>query len=807
MFKNYIKIGVRNILKHKGYSLLNVVGLSIGMACCLLILLYVQDELSFDRYHEKADRIFRVIEEVRLEGVGEESSSMPFPTGDALPLEYPEAVEASVRFFNFQLPTVSLEYGTTGEKRFNEARFFFVDPAVFRVFSIGVVKGNLETALDEPNTIVITEAMADKYFENEDPMGKILRWQNAVDLRITGVIKNVPLNSHFRYDFLGSFSTLRAFYGGNLPQGWYWNPCWTYILLSEGVSPASLESQFPALVQKYFPDSIKDKVVIKLQPLTDIHLHSSLDYEINPNSDITYIYVFSAVAVFVLLIACINFMNLATARSANRGRETGMRKVLGAQKSQLILQFLGESLLLCAVSASFSVLIVELVLPAFNAFSGKALTAGFLSDWRLGIGLVVITLTVGILSGIYPAFFLSGFDPVRVLKGTLDRGKGSAAFRKVLVVIQFAISIILIIGTFICFQQLNFLRNSQLGFNKKQVVMLPVYGTGLANWYDGFRDQIKQNPQIIQVSALEDTLGSKYQTGSYIPEGAQDNTNMQQIPLLVVLYDFIETFDMNIVAGRSFSREFPTDITEGIIINESAARRFGWSGDEALGKRLRQQGGLMLTVIGVVADFNYTSLAQPITPFILEMPRNRGQLNGRLRYVAVKTSGGDIRETLGFIKSAWDTALPNRTFEYFFLDDELDKLYDAEERMGRVFTVFTGLAIIIAALGLFALASFTTELRTREIGIRKVLGAPVFGIVLLLSKEFATWILVANFIAWPAAYFIMAGWLHNFANRISIGIPVFLLSTSLAFLLALITISFQAVKAAFTEPIKALRHQ
>ncbi|MFC2158377.1 ABC transporter permease, partial [Acidobacteriota bacterium] len=549
MFKNYIKVAVRNILKHKGYSLLNVVGLSIGMACCLLILLYVQDELSFDRYHEKGDRIFRVIEEVRLEGVGEESSSMPFPTGDTLPLEYPEAVEASVRFFNFQLPTMSLEYGTSGEKRFNESRFFFADAAVFKVFSIGVIMGNPETALKDPNTVVITEAMADKYFENEDPIGKVLRWQNAVNLRVTAVIENVPLNSHFQFDFLGSFATLPNFFGGNLPRGWYWNPCWTYILLNEGVLPHSLEAQFPVLVQKYFPDSIKDKVVIKLQPLTDIHLHSKLDYEINPNSDITYIYVFSAVAVFVLLIACINFMNLATARSANRGRETGMRKVLGAHKSQLVLQFLGESILLCAISACFSVLIVEIVLPAFNAFSGKALTAGFLSDWRLAVGLAVITFTVGILSGIYPAFFLSGFDPVRVLKGSLDRGNGSSVFRKVLVVIQFAISIILIVGTLICFQQLNFLRNTQLGFNKDQVVMLPVYGTGLANWYDGFRDQIKQNPQVIQVTFMEDTLGSKYQTGSFIPEGA-DETNMQQIPLLIVTHDFIETFDMKIVAGR-----------------------------------------------------------------------------------------------------------------------------------------------------------------------------------------------------------------------------------------------------------------
>ncbi|MGB3861634.1 MAG: ABC transporter permease, partial [Candidatus Aminicenantaceae bacterium] len=560
MFNNYLKIALRNIFKHKGYSLINIIGLAIGMACCLLILLYVQDELSYDRYHKNADRIYRVIEEVRLEGVGEESSSMPFPTGDTLPLEYPDAVEASVRFYNFQLPTMSMQYGALDEKLFNEPRFFFADSAVFQVFSFEMTEGDPKKALEEPNTIVITEAMVEKYFEDEDPIGKTLRWQNGVNLNVTGVLKDIRPNSHFQFDFLGSFATLRRLYGGNLPQTWYWNPCWTYILLKEGASPDALQAQFPALVQKYFPDSIKDKVVVKLQPLKDIHLFSHLDYEINPNSDISYIYIFSAIAVFVLLIACINFMNLATARSANRGREVGMRKVLGAYRMQLIKQFLGESMILCVIAAVFAVLIVEIVLPAFNAFSGKVLSTDYFTDGRLLVGLGLITLTVGILSGIYPAFFLSGFDPVKVMKGTLERDGKSSTFRKVLVVVQFAISIILIIGTIICFQQLNYLRNSGLGFNKDQVVILPAYGTGPARWFERYRERILQNPHIARVSAIEDVLGAKYQTGSFIPEGTSE-ANMQQIPLLVVTHDFIETFDMEMVSGRSFSKEFPTDIT------------------------------------------------------------------------------------------------------------------------------------------------------------------------------------------------------------------------------------------------------
>ena len=806
MFMNYIKVAVRNILKHKGYSMLNIFGLAVGMACCLLILLYIKDELSFDRYHENADRIFRVIEEVRLEGVGEESSSMPFPAGDSIPMEYPEAVEACVRFFNFQLPTMSLEVGNGGDNRFNEPRFFFADAAVFDVFSFELLEGDPESALVEPNTIVISEAMAGKYFENENPMGKIIKWQGAIDLSVTGVFKNIRPNSHFQFDFLASFATLRQLYGGNLPQTWYWNPCWTYILLKQGISAENLQALFPGLVQKYFPDSIKDKVEIKLQPLTDIHLYSHLDFEINPNSDISYVYIFSAVAVFVLLIACINFMNLATARSAGRGREAGMRKVLGAFKTQLIRQFLGETMLMCLIAALLAVMIVELILPAFNAFAGKSFSPMYFSDPVLLAGLILIALTVGILSGIYPAFFLSGFNPVKVLKGNLERGNKGKVFRKLLVVVQFSLSIILIIGTIICFRQLNFLRNSQLGFSQDQILMLPAYGTPIPQWYPQFREQVLQNPYIVNVTALENVLGAQYQTGSFLPEGALE-TNMQQIPLLEVTHDFIETFDMEIMAGRSFSREFPTDITEGIIINQSTAARFGWEPHDAVGKRLRNQNDLILSVVGIVKDFNYTSLVYPVTPFVLEMPRRQDGLGGRLRYVAVKISAADIQDTLLFLQSKWEQLVPNRSFDYFFLDDELDKLYAAQEKMGKVFGVFTGLAILIAGLGLLALASFTTELRTREIGIRKVLGAKVTGIVTMLSKEFAKWVFIANIIAWPVAYLVMRSWLLNFSHRIELGIGAFVTASLLAFVVAILSVSVQSIKAALAEPVEALRRQ
>jgi len=806
MLKNYFKIALRNLAKYKGYSFINIAGLAIGMACCLLIFLYVQDELSYDRYHDKADRIYRVIEEVRLEGVGEESASMPFPTGETLPIEYPNEIEAAVRFYNFQAPTLLVEYGNTGEKRFDEPRFFFADPQVFQVFSFEMIHGDPQSALTEPNSVVITEAMAQKYFEDEDPMGEILRFVNQFDFRVTGVVKNVPQNSHFQYDFLASFSSLRRFYGGNLPRGWYWNPCWTFILLKEGVSSSDLEARFPELVQKYFPDSIKDKTVIKLQALTDIHLHSHLDYEINPNSDISYVYIFSAVAIFVLIVACINFMNLATARSSNRSREVGMRKVLGAYRTQLIRQFFGESILLSFIAALFSLLIVEILLPTFNAFSGKELALNLFGGWRLFTGLITIAIAVGILSGFYPALFLSGFHPVKVFRGGLHKGRTGSIFRKVLVVGQFAISIILIIGTVVTFQQLNFLRNKRLGFNKDQVVMVQSFGTGISAWYEGFKNQLLQDPHILQVTGMEDVLGAKYQSSSFIAEGSLE-TQMQQIPRLAVVHDFVETFEMDMVSGRSFSKEFPTDVSEGLIINEAAAKRFGWSPEEAIGKRIRNQNQLQMRVIGVVKNFNYASLDQAVTPFMLEMPRNLGQMNAWIRYIGVKINPADIRKTLSFIQSKWESVVSNRTFDYFFLDNELNKLYDSQEKMGKVFSAFAFLAIVIACLGLFALASFTAELRTKEIGIRKVLGAPVPGIVLLLSKEFTKWVFIANLIAWPVAYYAMHRWLQSFAYQIAIGLSVFFLAAVLAIIIALLTVSYQAIKAALTDPVKALRSE
>ena len=808
MFKNYLKIALRNILKYKGYSIINIAGLTIGIACCLVIILYVKDELSYDRFHSKADRIYRVIEHVKIDGVGEESASMPFPFGETIPVEFPDAIEASVRLFNFQSPTLSLEYGTSGEKRFNEPRFYFADSNFFQIFDFELVRGNAETALDEPNSIVITESMVPKYFGDEDPMGKTLRYQNALNLQVTGIAKDVPANSHIQFDFLASFSTIRPIFGGQYPQNWYWNPCWTYVLLSEGVSPDYVESRFPEMIEKYFPQVIKDKTTIFMQPLTDIHLKSNLDYEMHPNSNESYVYIFSAIAVFILLIACINFMNLATARSANRSREVGMRKVLGAFRIQLVKQFIGESLLLSFISAVLAVISVQLFLPVFNNFASKAIAMDFLGDAFLLLIVFLIALFVGAVSGIYPALFLSAFQPAAVLKGSTTKGASNTLLRKGLVVVQFAVSIILLIGTTILFEQLNFLQNKNLGFDKDKVIMVHAYNSGLATWYDTFKGQILQDPRVLNATVMEEALGSKNQTATYQPEGSPNNQS-HQIPRLLGHFDFTETLGMEMAAGRGFSKEYAADTLNSLIINEAAAKFFGWTPEEAIGKRIDQGIGqqvLSRRIVGVIKDFNYASLHNPIKPFILELPQNQFQMNIFMRYIAVKVNTDDFQSTIAFLEEKFREVVPNRSFEYFFLDDNLNKLYDAETKMSKVFTAFSILAIFIACLGLFSLASFTAEQRTKEVGIRKVMGASVIGIVGLISKEFIILVIAANIIAWPLANFVMNNWLETFAYRIYFGWGTFLISGLTALVIAMLTVSYQAFKAATANPVDSIRN-
>lgn len=802
MFRNYIKIALRSLVKNKGYSFLNIFGLALGVSCFVLIFLFIHDELSYDRYHKKADRIYRVCEKL---DPAENSSSQPFSLAPTLLTDYPDLVEHAVRFFNFQAPSLTLDNGP--ERRFNERRLFFVDSTVFRIFDWKFLQGGPETALDAPNKIVITEAMAQKYFGGEQPLGKVLRYEDTLDLTVSAVVQNTPFNSHFEYDFLVSWSTLRGMFG-NEPRGWYWNPAWTYLLLAENANPADLEAQFPDFIEKYFPQNIKDKVTVYLQPLTDIHLKSRLDFEIGPNSDIMYVYIFSVIAIFVLLIACINFMNLATARSAKRAREVGMRKVLGAYRGQLIKQFLGESIVVSTISVIIAIPMVILALPYLNAFVQKSMRFDPLGIPLLGVSLVLVALAVGLAAGIYPALFLSAFRPIMVLKGKLHLGKINITeiVRRTLVVAQFAISIILIIGTIIAYNQLNYLQEANLGFDKTHVLMVNMQRTNMPGRLNEVKPQLVQHPNISAVTTSELVLGSSYQTHTYTPQG---ETEAQQFQRLIVSRDFVKTMDLQLLAGRDFSEDFLTDDSMAVIINETMVKHLGWeTPQQAIGKVLSPVGSRQQhRVIGVLADFNYSSLHNPIAPFILDMADTPRQRNFFNRYLTIRISASHPAETIDFLRERWHELVPNRPFEFFFLDQDIDKLYRAEQRLGGIAGLFSIFAICVACLGLFGLASYTAEQRTKEIGIRKVMGASPLSIFLNLSKDFLRLVAIGVLVAWPVAFFAAQTWLRGFAFRADIAATPFVVAGLIACGIAWLTVGTQAARAASTNPVHALKYE
>jgi putative ABC transport system permease protein len=801
MLRNYFKVAYRNFAKETLYSFINVIGLATGIACSLLIFLYVSDELSFDRYHSKADRIYRVNEFFEpADGSGERSSSIPFPMGEALVVDYSNMVKEAVRFFDFQAPTITVVYEAT-EKEFNERNFFFVDSTYHKVFDLQLLKGNPEVALNNPNAVILTESAARKYFGEEEPMGKLLRCQDRVDLVVTGVMPDWPLNSHFRADFLASFSTLRNFFGGQLPTNWYWNPCWTYLLLEENTRVNDLEAKLPEFVQKHMPDFVKDDVYLKLQPLTDIHLTSNLQFEIEPNSSEANIYLFSGVAIFVLLIACINFMNLSTARAMNRAKEVAMRKTVGGQKHQLMFQFLMESVLMCFLAVILSLGFVYLSLFWFNNFAGKNLSINLL-DPKLIFGLTVTGIVVGVIAGIYPAVVLTSFNPVKALRAKKASGKGFS-FRKALVVAQFSISIVLIIGTGVAIQQLNFLQNDEVGFTKDHIVMIPVIRTPMAQKYESYVNEALKHTDIHSITAVEEILGAKYQGANYQFEGMKASSLFSR---LNVRHDFLKTFQIPLIAGRDYSRDITTDDSLALVVNETLVKGFGWTPEEALTKYF-DIGPYRGRIVGVTKDFNFSSKHEPIGPIVLPLNTFPGAFNLFIKYMAVRISPTNTQESIQTLEKLWKSMLPGRPFEYFFLDNELTNLYKAEANLSKVAGTFSGLAIVVACLGLFGLASFNAEQRKKEIGIRKVLGSSVSQIIFLIFSDYSKLLLAAIIIGCPVAYFALDRWLSTFAYRIDIPFFVFFIASGLTVLVALLTVSYKSFSAARSNPADSLKHE
>ncbi len=808
MFKNYFKVAFRVIKRHKGFSLINILGLAIGMASCLLIFLYVQDELSYDRYNKDAGRICRVGIHLKMQSREMSVASVCGPMAEALVDEFLE-VEHAVRFREGS-SSYLFKYG---DKSYREQKVVFSEPSFFDIFSIPLLKGNPATALESPHTLILSQKTAEKFFGSTDPVGKILTVDNIQDYEVTGVFKDIPSNSHFHFDVIASLSSLDE----SRDPSWFNMNFPTYMLLRKDADYKALEAKLPILVQKYMAPQVKAQMGKSLeeylsemsvqqeffiQPLLDIHLHSSFLYDFESGGDVKYTYIFTAIALFILVIASINFMNLSTARSSGRAKEVGVRKVLGSYRRDLIKQFLTESMLFSLISLAIALAIVWITLPFFNSLSGKSLALSDLNHWFMVRVLISVALFIGLLAGSYPAFFISAFRPVNVLKDRLKVGFKTGPLRSGLVVFQFAASIVLIIGTLIIFNQLRYIQNKKLGFDKEQVLILNKADL-LGNQVEALKNEMLKHPQFVKATVtgfLPVPSSRRYMP--LLPEGETDPKKRLPIDMWPVDHDYIDTLKMEIVEGRDFSREFSTD-SSAVIINQRAVKHFGF--DSPLGKKLICQTSSrkdheIYTVIGIVEDFHFDSFHNDIAPLVLFLGQSDSLISFR-----VQTE--DISGKIDLLRKEWKRFLPDEPFEYSFLDERFENVYRAEMRVGQIFGIFAGLAIFIGCLGLFGLASFTAERRTKEIGIRKVLGASVPGVVGLLVKEFVILVGIANLAAWPIAYFVMRRWLQDFAYRVSFSVTVFLIAGTVTLLVSLTTVGFLALRSALSNPVDSLRYE
>ena len=805
MLENYLKTALRHLRRNKLYSVLNITGLAIGITCCMLILLYVQDELSFDRFHDRADRVYRVASHFELGDRVMDFATTAHVQGPMFKQEYPE-VESYARFSSYGSRRMVRYEDTT----YAEERFIWADSSVFDIFSFNLTKGNPKDALTQPNTVVLTEDTAEKYFGTENPIGKSLSISNDEAYMVTGVVENIPTNSHIRPDLLASFVTLDLQPSGNatadLVNGVNY---YTYILLKEGTDHKALEKKFDGFVKRHLGPLIKSiggAARYELQPLRSIYLHSKLENELERTGEMAYVWLFSGIGLFILLLACLNFMNLSTARSANRAKEVGIRKVVGAQRAQLIKQFVGESMLLTFIAILLSLLLVAFTLPTFNGISGKSLAMSYLSNPVLLLGLLGFFLIVSFIGGSYPAFFLSAFRPLEVLQGRLRRGTKSSVLRITLVSLQFSVSIVLIIGTLIVNKQLNYVRNAELGYDKEHIITLTLRNEITQKKHEALRKALLASPRVLSVSASSSLpLGIDSFSAHHI--AGQPMDEMIMLYTQIVDEHFIATYNMEVVEGRNFSKDFATDPDKAIIINEAAARKLGWQGD-ALGKEIDALMSLTemrtYSVIGVVKDYHFQSLHEEIRPLVLY---NASPYGGGYSRMSLRVRPENTQDTIGFLRSRWKQFDPQFPLEYAFLPDQYDALYRTEERLGKLFGYFTAVAIIIGCLGLFGLSSYSAEQRTKEIGIRKVLGATTPNVTLLLVREFTKWVLLAVLIAWPVGYYIMSKWLQNFAYRIGLGADTFVLAASLALAIAILTVTYQAVKAAVADPVDSLKYE
>jgi len=799
MLKNYLKIAVRNLRKHKGYTFINIAGLTVGMACCALMLLFIRHELNYDRFHQKAGRIYRLTMHMSREGSEHTGSVMAAPIGPALAQEFPE-IRQAVRL----QPPYNNTLVKYQDRQFYEGGLYYADPNIFEIFDFPLQSGNAATALQNPKSVVLSQEAARKYFGEEDPLGKILQIERGERaFQVTGVLQEIPSTSHVRPDLLIPFNNL-------LPRqlsNWWMFSYPTYVLLDDNASAADAIAKLPEFVDKHYSNGPPrfGKLTLSMQPLVDIHLRSDFDNDPGALSAMTYIYLFAALAALIIAIACINFMNLATARSQHRSREVGVRKVVGGMRLQLVLQFLAESIVLAFIAVIGAAMLIEFFLPVFNALAQKNIEVDFASDWSLVAGFVALALTVGIAAGSYPAFFLSRVQPVEVLKGGSRRGTSGSRLRQMLVVGQFVISIALIACTFIVNNQIEFIRHKRLGFDKEQVLVVTLRGEAAQNNWPVLKTELLRHPVFMHVAA---TSAVPADDGWWVTGARRGDAEEEKaVYTYQVDFDFFTTLGIEVAAGRLLSPEFPSDSANAFVLNEAAVKEFGWESSEAAigqdfvwlgaGPENAKRG----TIAGVVRDFHFRPLYEEIAPAVFHlMPWGSEKLVMRVR-------PNSMEPALAILQTEWQKFDPQHPLEFSFMDERVEAQYGAETRLLKIFSIFSTFAVFISCLGLFGLASFTAEQRTKEIGVRKVLGASVANIILMLSNGFTRLVLISFVVAAPIAWWAMNKWLQNFAYRQPLGPGAFLWAGLLALGIAWLTVSYQSLKAALANPVDSLRYE